>query len=260
MTKLHRILAALGIALATSAYAVDMPELKIGLDPTFEPFEYKLPDGTLTGFEVDLAKVICTEVKMKCVFVEQAWGGIIPSLMAKKFDVIFSSMSVTDERKKVVLFSDKYSVAMNRMAAKRGSSIDGSVASLVGKRIGVGKASTQEAYARKHYEKAGATVVAYPSTQESYLDLEAGRLDAVIANVLELKKGLLEKPEGKNFQYVGPTALEDEAVFGIGSGIALRKDDTALRDKLNAAIKAVRVNGEYKKVNDKYFDFDTSGN
>lgn len=257
-SRLKLVLAVLGLAAASSLYAADLPELKVGIDPAFEPYGIKMPDGTLSGFDVDYAHAICAEIKMKCVHVEQAWAGIIPALMAKKFDVIISSMSITETRKKVVLFTDKYSAAVNRMVAKRGSGIDGSVASLAGKKIGVGKGSTQETYARKVYEKAGATVVSYASTQESYLDLVAGRVDAVIASALEVKRSLLDKPDGKAFDYVG-SDLDDPAIFGVGAGMAMRMEDTELRDKLNAAIKATRQNGAYKKVNDKYFSFDTYG-
>lgn len=256
--QLKRVLAAISIALGTVVAHADQTEFRVGIDPTFEPYGFKTPDGTLTGFDVDFAKALCAEMKKNCVFVEQAWAGIIPALMAKKFDAIISSMSINEERKKVVLFTDKYSSAINRMVAKQGSAIDGTPATLVGKKVGAQKGSTQEAYAKKVYGAAGATVVGYAGTQDAYLDLVAGRVDAVIASALQIKTALLSKPEGKAFNYVGDV-LTDPAIFGVGAGIALRMEDTALRDQLNAAIKATRANGAYKKVNDKYFDFDTYG-
>lgn len=249
---------ALGLALAAGAQAAELPELRVGMDPTFEPYEYKTPDGKLVGFDVDFANALCAQLKMKCVFVEQAWAGIIPSLMAKKYDVIISSLTINEDRKKVILFTDKYIAPTNRMVAKRGSGIDGTPATLAGKKIGVGKGSTQEAYAKKVYAAAGATIVSYASTKDSYLDIAAGRVDAVIASQLEVKTAFLNKPSGKDYEYVGPE-LEDAAVFGVGVGMGLRKEDTQLRDQLNAAIKEIRSNGEYKKVNDKYFDFDAYG-
>ncbi len=256
--NIKRLLVVLGIAFAAAGANAQQAELRVGLDPSFAPYGFKTPDGALTGFDVDFASAICAEIKKKCVFVEQAWAGIIPALSAKKFDVIISSMSITEARKKVVLFTDKYSSAINRMVAKQGSGIDGSPATLAGKKIGTQKGSSQETYAKKVYGEAGATVVVYGSTQDAYLDLVAGRVDAVIASALEVKTALLSKREGKPFQYVGDV-LHDPAIFGVGAGMALRMEDTALRDELNAALKAIRANGAYKKANDKYFDFDTYG-
>ena len=256
--KLKHLVAIAGLACAVSAQAAEMKDLRVGLDPTYEPFEYKTPDGKLVGFEVDLANALCAEVKMRCVFIDSSWEGIIPSLLAKKYDVIFSSMSMTDDRKKTVGFTDKYYNTPSRIIVKHGSGIDGSVASLKGKKIGVLKGSVQETYSQKIFAKAGATVVGYGTTQDSYLDMTSGRLDALVADIVEVKAGLLNKPEGKAFELVGAD-LVDPVVFGNGVGGALRKTDTKLKEQLNAAIKVVRTNGTYKKIADKYFDFDVYG-
>lgn len=256
--KFKHLAAIIGLSFAASIQAADMPELRVGQDPTYEPFVYKTPDGKLVGFEVDIANALCAEMKMHCVFVESNWEGIIPSLMAKKYDVILSSMSMTDERKKAVAFTDKYYNTASRIVVKRGSRIDGSIASLKGKKIGVLKGTTQEAYAQKVFVKAGATIVGYSTTQDSYLDMASGRLDALISDIVEVKSGLLNKSEGKPFELLG-TDLVDPAVFGNGVGGALRKQDTKLKEQLNAAIKAIRANGTYKKIADKYFDFDVYG-
>lgn len=256
--KFKHLVAIIGLSFAASIQAADMKELRVGQDPTYEPFEYKTPDGKLVGFEVDIANALCAEMKMRCVFMESSWEGIIPSLLAKKYDVILSSMSMTDERKKVVAFTDKYYNTPSRIIVKRGSGIDGSVASLKGKKIGVLKGSTQEAYTQKVFAKAGATVVGYGTTQDSYLDMASGRVDALVADIVEVKAGLLNKPEGKAFELVGQD-LVDPVVFGNGVGGALRKQDTKLKEQLNAAIKAIRANGTYKKIADKYFDFDVYG-
>jgi arginine/ornithine transport system substrate-binding protein len=256
--KFKHLVAIIGLSFAASIHAADMKELRVGQDPTYEPFEYKTPDGKLIGFEVDIANALCAEMKMRCVFVDSSWEGIIPSLLAKKYDVIISSMSMTDERKKTVGFTDKYYNTPSRIIVKRGSGIDGSVASLKGKKIGVLKGSTQETYSQKVFAKAGATVVGYGTTQDSYLDMTSGRLDALVADIVEVKAGLLKKPAGKDFELVGKE-LVDPVVFGNGVGGALRKQDTKLKEQLNAAIKAIRANGTYKKIADKYFDFDVYG-
>lgn len=245
-------------ALAGPASARDWSSLRIGVDATYKPFTYKTPDGKLAGFDVDIANALCAQMKAKCSFVESSWEGIIPGLRAHKFDAIISSMSITDDRKKAVAFSDKYYQTPTVVIARAGGAIDGSPASLKGKRVGVLKASIQEKYAQGELAPAGATVIGYDSTQQSYLDLKSGRLDAVVVDKFEGRGGFLDTPDGKGYSIVGPD-LSDEKYFGSGAGIAVRKEDTDLRDRFNAALKVIRANGTWKKIADKYFTFDIYG-
>ncbi len=256
MSRTH--LAALALCLlATTVHARDWSNVRIGVDATYKPFTFKTPDGKLAGFDVDVANALCIEMKSRCTFVESSWEGIIPGLRANKFDAIVSSMSITDDRKKVVAFSDKYYQTPTIMIAKVGT-LDGSKASVKGRKVGVLKASIQETYAKAELAPAGASVVSYDSTQQSYLDLKSGRLDAVVVDKFEGKGGFVDTPDGKGFAFVGPE-LTDEKYFGTGAGIAMRKEDADLRDRFNAALKTIRANGTWKKLADKYFDFDIYG-
>lgn len=242
---------------AADAVARDWSTIRIGVDATYKPFTFKTADGRLTGFDVDIANALCAEMKSKCTFVESSWEGIIPGLRANKFDAIISSMSITDERRKAVDFTDKYYSTPTSVIAKAGG-IDGSPASLKGKRVGVLKASVQEAYAKGVLAPAGATVISYDSTQQSYLDLKSGRLDAVVVDKFEGKGGFIDTPEAKGYAFVGPD-LNDPKYLGTGAGIAVRKSDADLRDRLDVALKTIRANGTWKKIADKYFDFDIYG-
>jgi arginine/ornithine transport system substrate-binding protein len=249
--------AAVALTASVDATARDWNTIRVGVDATYKPFTYKSPDGQLTGFDVDIANALCAEMKAKCSFVESSWEGIIPGLRANKFDAIISSMSITDDRKKAVDFTDKYYSTPTFVIAKAGS-IDGSTASLKGKRVGVLKASVQETYAKAVLAPAGVSVVSYDSTQQSYIDLKSGRIDAVVVDKFEGKGGFLDTPDGKGFAFVGPE-LTDPKYFGTGAGIAIRKSDADLRDRLNVALKTIRANGTWKKVADKYFDYDIYG-
>jgi arginine/ornithine transport system substrate-binding protein len=249
--------AACVLGFALDAAARDWSTIRIGVDATYKPFTFKTADGQLTGFDVDIANALCAEMKAKCTFVESSWEGIIPGLRANKFDAIISSMSITDERRKAVDFTAKYYSTPTSTIAKVGT-VDGSPASLKGKRVGVLKASVQEAYAKGVLAPAGATVISYDSTQQSYLDLKSGRLDAVVVDKFEGKGGFIDTPESKGFAFVGPD-LVDPKYFGTGAGIAIRKSDTDLRDRFDVALKTIRANGTWKKVADKYFDFDVYG-
>jgi len=242
---------------AAAPAPAELPELKVAIDPTYEPFTFKTPDGKPTGFDVDIAEALCNEIKRKCVYVEQVWDSMIPGLQAKKYDVIISSMSITDDRKKVVDFTDKYYNTPSRIVVKADTAFT-DLSSLKGKNIGVLKGSTQEKYAMGDLRPAGVRVVPYEAQDQVYLDIKSGRLDGTVADSVEVTGGFLSKPEGEGFGFVGPV-LNDVKYYGYGVGIAMRQGETALLDELNAAIKAIRANGVYETVSKKYFDFDVYG-
>ena len=244
-------------AAAPAPAPAEMPELKVAIDPTYEPFTFKTADGKPTGFDVDIAEALCAEMKRKCVYVEQVWDSMIPGLQAKKYDVIISSMSITDERKQAVDFSDKYYATPSRIVVKEGTAYT-DPASLKGKNIGVLKGSTQEKYAMGELKPAGVNVVPYEAQDQVYLDIKSGRLDGTVADQVEVNGGFLRKDEGKGYGFVGPV-LDDIKYFGYGVGVALRKGEDDLRNQLNAAIAAIRGNGVYETVAKKYFDFDPYG-
>ena len=235
--KLHYILAMAGLVLGLSVQAAEQKDLRIGTDATYEPFEYKAPDGKLVGFEIELGQAICAEMKRRCVFVESPWDAIVPSLLARKFDMIMSGMTVTDERRKTVAFSDKITDIPYRVIIKRGSGLDGSPAALKGKKVGVLKGSTEADYAEKYYAKAGATIQRYESTQDSYLDIASGRLDAIIGNLVEMGVELVEQPLARGL---------DAALDGLQPPIPLAADESCTdRASLPALV------GRYQFVNIK---------
>ncbi len=242
-------------AIAAPAFAAD---LKVAVDPTYEPFTYKTPQGELTGFDVDIAKAVCEQIKRKCVFVEQVWDSMIPGLQAKKYDAIVSSMSMTDERRRVVDFSDRYYKTPSAIVVKKDVPYTGP-ASLKGKKIGVLKGSTQEKWANGELKPAGVTVVPYEAQDQVYLDINSGRLDGTVADKVEVHGGFLRKPEGKDYGYVGPDQYETK-YYGDGIGIAIRKNQGDLKKQINEAIKTIRSNGTYTTIAKKYFDFDPYGN
>ncbi|WP_042413131.1 transporter substrate-binding domain-containing protein [Comamonas aquatica] len=249
----------LGLALlAACATVAQAADLKVAIDPTYEPFTYKTPDGKPTGFDVDVANAICAELKRNCVFVEQVWDSMIPGLQARKYDVIVSSLSITEERKRVIDFSDRYYKTPSAIVVKKGTPYTGP-ASLKGKRIGVLKGSTQEKWAMGELKPAGVTVVPYEAQDQVYLDINAGRLDGTVADKVEVHGGFLRKPEGKDYGYVGHDQYETK-YYGDGIGIGMRKGQKDLKEQINAAIKTIRSNGTYNAIAKKYFDFDPYGN
>lgn len=188
--------------------------------------------------------------KAKCEFIAQDWDGIIPALLAGKFDAIVASMSVTEERKKTVDFTDRYYRTPLAVIGPKDAAEDVSAEGLKDKTIGAQVSTTQSEYAEKVYEPAGATLKLYPTQDEANLDLANSRLDAIIGDKFVLAEWL--KKDGADCcKFLG-----DAPDTTTDAGIAVRKEDADLKEKLNAAITAIRANGTYDTIRAKYFDFD----
>jgi polar amino acid transport system substrate-binding protein len=230
--------------------------LKIGTEGAYPPFNNLTADGKLEGFDIDIANALCAEMKVTCEFVTQDWDGIIPALEAGKFDAIIASMSITDERKQKVDFTHKYYQTPGAVVTAKTSDIKGvSKEDLAGKTIGVATATTHLNYAEKTYTDS--TLKAYPTSVEFLLDMANGRLDAVSDDISVLE-GWLATADGACCKLIGAITPVPE-IHGEGAGIAVRKGETDLANKFNAAIDAIRANGKYKEINDKYFKYDVYG-
>lgn len=233
--------------------------IKFGSDATYAPFEMTSPSGEIIGFDIDIAKAMCAEMKATCTFQNQDWDGIIPSLLAKKYDVIASSMSITEERKKSVSFTKKIWNAPNKFVAKAGSTLQTTPEGLKGKLLGVQQGTIQDDYATKYFK--GAVIKRYKTLEAAQKDLVNNRVEVVFADGVTVSDGFLKTAAGKGFAQVGADvpSSADPAILGDGTGFAVRKEDAELLAKLNAAFDAIRANGKYAEIAKKYFDFDIYG-
>lgn len=245
------------LAATTQAMAKDWKKVRIGVEGAYPPFSYVTPEGELAGFDIDIAKALGEAMGVEVVLVAQDWDGIIPALLAKKYDSIIASMSITEERLKKVNFSKKYYRTPAKFIIKKGAMPEFSEAALKGKTVGVQRATIHDQYLTDVYGK-DVEIKRYGSQDEAYLDLVAGRVDMLLADSVALSDGFLKKEEGKDYEFVGPD-LNDRKWFGDGAGIAIRKQDKDLAEMFNKAIDTIRANGKYKMIQDKYFDFDVYG-
>ncbi len=241
---------------AANAFGAEA-ELRLGTDATFPPFESKDAAGHLQGFDIDLGKAICHQLQTRCVWVENSFDGLIPALQARKFDAIISSLSITREREKSINFSNKLFNTPAWLVAAKGGTITADPATLKGKRVGVQQGSVFETYANTYWRPAGVDVIAYPDANSVYADLVAGRLDATLDDSSVISQTLLNQPQGKGFTEI--SHIKDDAIFGPGTGIGIRKSDTALQTQLNNAIRAIRADGTYDRIAKKYFNFNIYG-
>jgi arginine/ornithine transport system substrate-binding protein len=237
--------------------AKEWKTVRFGIEGAYPPFSWTEADGSLKGFDVDMANALCSEMEVKCVIIPQDWDGIIPSLLARKYDAIIAAMSITEERKEKVDFTDKYALIPNKYIAKKGSNLEFTMEGLKGVKIGVQRATTHDLYLTDNFGES-VDVVRYGSFDEAYLDLASGRVTAVLGDASALEEGVLNKEGGEAYEFVGPS-LTAPKWFGEGFGIATRKQDKDLTEKLNAAIKSLRAKGEYQTIQAKYFDYDVYG-
>lgn len=241
------VTAAVGVAAGTAS----AEKIKIGTEGAYPPFNSLTADGKLEGFDIDIANALCAQMKAECEFVVQDWDGIIPALQAGKFDAIVASMSITEERKKQVAFTNKYYTTPLAVVALKDSDLTSTEpAAMAGKTVGAQASTTQSIYAQDFYTPAGADVKQYPTQEEAVQDMLNGRLDAIISDKFVLTDWM-KTASNDCCKLIG-----DVAGTETETGIAVRLDDNALREKLNAAIDAIVADGTYKKIQAKYFDFD----
>lgn len=252
MKKLITLLTIIFLLFA-SGVCVAGEKLRIAIEGAYPPFNYIGPDGKLAGSDVDIANALCEAMGADCELMAQDWDGMIPGLLAKKFDLIVASMSITEKRKKAVNFSKPYYQAPAQFVAGKGSGLVISKEGLKGKKVGVQRATTYANYLESVYGDE-VKIIYYDTVENHNLDLGAGRLDAVLAQAIYMG-GVLKKPEGKDFEFVGEM-IWDKEYIGEGAGIAIRKENSELLKKVNEALARIIADGTHKKIFSKYFDFD----
>jgi len=254
------VVCALGtLAAPVAAQAKAFTQITFGVDATYPPFESLSPSGAFQGFDIDLGKAICAELKVKCVFVSQSFDGIIPALQARKFDAILSSMTVTPERAKQINFSSEMYNEPTSLVEKKGAGLEPTAASLKGKNVGVEAGTIQETYAKTYWQPQGVNVISYQGQDQVYADLLSGRLDASLQDSVEADYGFLKTPKGADYQFGGNVTYDPKDVLGSYIAIGVRKDEPTLLKKIDWAIAELHKNGTYNKIEAKYFNFDVYG-
>jgi len=234
------------LALGTSAVAAD--KLKVGTEGAYPPFNLIDASGKVVGFDIDIANALCAEMKVECEIVTSDWDGIIPALNAKKFDMIVASMSITEERKQAVDFTNPYYTNKLQFIAPKSSDLKTDKASLKGKVIGAQRATIAGTWLEDNLGDV-VEIKLYDTQENAYLDLNSGRVDGVLADKF-VNWEWLKSDAGKDCEFKGEPVFDNDKI-----AIAVRKGDTALTTNLDAALKAIVDNGTYKQINDKYFPF-----
>ena len=238
--------AALVLALLAATPALATEKLRIATTGDYPPFNLVDDAGKITGFDVDIARALCTELGVECEVVLEEWERLIPELRAGSFDAIAASMSITEKRRQLVSFTDRYYSNVVRFVAREGSGFD--PADAAGKTIGAARATIASDWLEANLAGT-ATIKLYGGQEELHGDLVAGRLDAIFGDGLG-SHAWLQGPEGAGFEFVGEGYRLDE-----GIGIAVRREDVSLLQRLNGALKTIIENGTYERINARYFPF-----
>jgi len=256
LTTFNRAAAILALALVSSGVLAKNPnELRIGVEASYPPFESKSASGQLQGFDIDLGNAICAKLNTRCVWVENAFDGLIPALQARKFDAIDSSMNVTEERLRAINFTSVMYTVPLQLVARSNSGLLPTVESLKGKRVGVLQGSIFEIYAKANWAGQGVDVRSYADQDQVYADLAVGRLDAALQESQAALDGFLKRSQGAGFAFAGGP-VHDDKIFGQGIGIGVRKADTELKQQLDQAIAQLKADGTFDKIAKKYFQVD----
>jgi octopine/nopaline transport system substrate-binding protein len=272
--RLTRFLIAGAMVLASAsvpASAKDWKTVTIMLEGAYAPWNLTNADGTLGGFEPELAKVLCAHAKIECKLVASDWDSAIASLNAGKFDAIMDALSITDERKQVIAFSIPYAATPATFATTK----DGSVktlpglgmtiklegkpeeksklealrAALKGKTIGIQTATVYAPFIYDNFKDV-ATVKEYKTSAERDLDLAAGRIDVGFDDSTYFQTAF-ESPDNKSLTFAGPSIAGP--IWGEGEGVGLRKSDPELKAMFDSAIKAALADGTVKTLSEKWF-------
>lgn len=223
--------------------------VRIATEGAYPPFNMKNTSGALEGFDVEIAQALCAKMNAQCEIVAQDWDGIIPGLLSNKYDAIVASMSITEERKQKVAFTNPYYSNYLRFVAAKGSGLTATPEGLKGKNLGAQRATIAAQHLEDNFRRS-ANVKVYDTQEAAYLDLKSGRIDALLSDIYPAHDWMAQ-PGNEGYEFIGESIDIDDKI-----GIAVRKGDQALQAKINDAIKAIRADGTYQKINAKYFPFD----
>jgi ABC-type amino acid transport substrate-binding protein len=245
-------LALLAIAAGTVvAASLERRELRVGVPANEAPFAFVGDDGAFRGFNVDLVRILCRRLGVRCGFVAISVADPAQLLQNRSVDLV-PGVAITEPRRHTLDFTASYYATPGRFIVRRGRGLDVSPEGLAGQIIGVQRGTTHERYAAATYPRS--TLRRYPNRSELFIDLTLGRLDAVLTNVIAGRVEFLESELGAEYDFAGP-ALDDPAWFGSGTGIAVRKGDEQLRGALDSALREVRADGTLDAIRSRYFGF-----
>jgi len=235
------ILAAIALLSLTAAASA---QTRLGSEGAYPPFNFVDDAGNLGGFDIDVGNEICKRAELECVWVVNEWDTIIPNLQAGNYDAILAGMTITDERKQTIDFTEEYFPNdPSTYITTAGKTLD--LENPSGLKLGAQGATIQAMWLNENL-KASNTILSYETPDQALADLNAGNIDAVLAD----KSYLAETATGSGGALVlaGP-----ELAIGAGLGIGMRKADAELLAKFDEALAAMKADGTLDALITLYF-------
>ncbi|MDC0056753.1 transporter substrate-binding domain-containing protein [Alphaproteobacteria bacterium] len=272
------ILSLLALSVLCVATIANAKSIRIGTEGAYPPWNNLNSAGELEGAEIDFGNEACKRMGVECEWVTQDWDGIIPALLNGKYDIIIAGMSITEERKQKVNFTNGYmndgarfwalkdsgladiaiagvtKVNMNNAGGKEQAAVGQLIAAFEGKTVCV-QSSTTHANFASQYMAGSSEVKLYQTVDDHNLDLIAGRCDAILSDVASAID-FMETDQGSNAAFTGPTF--SGGPWGDGVGGAIRKEDTDILDMWNNAIAEMSADGTTAEITKKWFGRDMS--
>lgn len=240
-------------SLTSQVVAADQIVFGIALEP-YPPFSMKSGNGDWSGFEPELIEALCERMQAQCPLKEVAWDGLIPALQSNQIDAILNSLSITEERQKVIDFSEPYYQTPAMWVADRSRELLTTPEGLEGKLIGVQGSTSNATFAKTYYGKT--STLRYYSTQDDMIaDLQSGRIDVMLADALTVEP-ILKSAAGAGLADKG--LAPSDPLFGSGIGVAMRKGESALQQRINTALASLKTDGTYDRIRSRYFSIDIS--
>jgi ABC-type amino acid transport substrate-binding protein len=239
-----------GIAMMVWPYRNYLIPIKVGVEGNYPPFTKTEADGSVTGFEIDLANSFCSRMRARCELVTTKFDDLIPKIQSGELDAVMASLTITEKRQKEVDFSDSYYTVPSAWLAPQGALTSMMPGTLADKKVAVLKGSPRESWIKTNYPEL--QIISVPKETDVYAELTSKRADIGMSSMLVAKTKFLNLPEGKGFAVVG------EGVYiggGGGVGVAVKKGNNSLRKRFTEAINQSIKTGEYKTLASRYFDF-----
>lgn len=252
MKKIFTTVLLFAFVLALTACGSKSDKLTIGVDDTYPPMEFRNDSNELVGFDIDFAKALAEEMGVEIEFVPTAWDGIFSALKSERYDMIISSVSITPDRLLEFEFSKPYLSNGQVIVVREESEMVETTADLEGLNVGVQIETTADIAAKKQNELTPFALTQYDDIVQTFADMKAGRLDAVVVDYAVAIEFVNNNPGEYK---ITPTQLTNEPI-----GVCIKKGNTELKEKVDAAISALQENGKMATISNEWLGGDYTSN